>query len=154
MAGCSTRCAAVTDSVLYVGFGNPLRGDDGVGPLVARRLAELGFAAIEAVQLTPEMAEPVSNADRVVFIDADASLPAGEVRRLAVGASANDSFEHHVTPAQVLDIAEALYGLRPEAVIVAVGAESFAFGEGLSETVRDAAESFLREDEGERCRLA
>jgi hydrogenase maturation protease len=64
--------------VLVVGYGNPLRGDDGVGPEVVERLwtdddGTLGprrAAFAWSHQLTPEMAVDVSQACYVVFVDA------------------------------------------------------------------------------------
>jgi hydrogenase maturation protease len=58
---------------LIIGYGNPLRGDDGLGWQVAGELAKCVDALISAVavqQLTPELAEPVSDADLVIFVDA------------------------------------------------------------------------------------
>ena len=36
-------------SALVVGIGNPFRGDDGVGPLVASRVARLGLPGVQVV---------------------------------------------------------------------------------------------------------
>ena len=73
----------MTGNALIVGYGNPLRGDDGVGQAVARAFA--GEAAIDGVdalachQLTPELAERFAAAARVVLIDAAAGREAGGV---------------------------------------------------------------------------
>jgi len=45
--------------ILLIGYGNELRGDDAIGPLVARALAELrlpGTQVLALTQLTPELA--------------------------------------------------------------------------------------------------
>ena len=59
---------------LVIGYGNRLRGDDGVGWEVASRLAAAvpseAAHILTVHQLTPELAEPVSEADLVIFIDA------------------------------------------------------------------------------------
>lgn len=59
---------------LIIGYGNPLRGDDGFGWHVADRLTELlndESAKILAVhQLTPELAESIGEAKLVIFVDA------------------------------------------------------------------------------------
>ena len=62
------------DRTLIIGYGNPLRGDDGVGWEVASRLAatipEEAAHIMTVHQLTPELAESVSEAELVIFIDA------------------------------------------------------------------------------------
>lgn len=143
--------------ILVVGFGNTLRGDDGVGPEVAETLAvgleEAGASVVSTQQLLPELAEQVSGADLVVFIDAAADRPAGEVatewlepRRptgdqpssggaTSTGSPAetrDDIFSHGMRPADLLALAGVLYGAMPGAVVVSVGAENFEPGLGLS----------------------
>ena len=51
----------MTTDVLVIGYGNELRGDDGVGPRVARELSprlgvSFGVSAIDVHQLMPELA--------------------------------------------------------------------------------------------------
>ena len=74
----------MTGNALIVGYGNPLRGDDGVGQAVARAFAnEAAIDGVEALachQLTPELAERFAAAARVVLIDAVAGRRSG--RRL------------------------------------------------------------------------
>ena len=56
-----------------IGYGNSLRGDDGAGPEVARRVMALDLPdaeVLEAHQLLPEHAEMISHYERVVFVDA------------------------------------------------------------------------------------
>lgn len=56
---------------LIIGIGSTLRRDDGLGPDLARSAADaLPADLIVVTQLTPELAEPISRAGRVVFIDA------------------------------------------------------------------------------------
>ena len=58
---------------LIIGIGNPLRGDDGIGLDVAsefsRELRRDDVQVLATHQLTPELSELVSRADRVFFID-------------------------------------------------------------------------------------
>jgi hydrogenase maturation protease len=59
---------------LIIGYGCPLRGDDAFGWHAAHRLLKLaGNDSVQVLathQLTPELAEPISHADLVIFIDA------------------------------------------------------------------------------------
>ena len=60
-------------SLLVIGYGNTLRRDDGVGPKLADAVAALGLTGVRTLAcalLTPELAEAVSQAQRVIFVDA------------------------------------------------------------------------------------
>jgi len=129
-----------------VGFGNTLRGGDGVGPEVAEMLAaELegdGALVVSTQELLPELAEAVGRASLVVFIDAAMDRPAGSVATEPLEASPHlgegsspDVFSHGMRPADLLALARVLYRAAPEAVVVSVGAESFDVGWGLSDAV-------------------
>jgi hydrogenase maturation protease len=132
----------VTRRVLVIGYGNPLRGDDGLGRVIAARVAESarpqGIEVVVAHQLTPELAESISRADLVIFVDAAADLPPGQIRILPVVADTpcgHGSFAHHCTPNQLLTAAQALYAHRPEAWAITVGGECWDYSETLSPAV-------------------
>lgn len=141
---------------LLVGYGNPMRSDDGVGPVVARRfLAEaealMGAAAddvrvVAVPQLVPELAEPFSEAERVVLVDASRGEAPGviRVRRVEPSSASGETMIHAYDPATLAAWASRLYGRLPEVHVVAVGAETLAFGEGLSPTVAAAVPEILR----------
>lgn len=65
-------------AILLIGIGNPLRGDDGVGPLAAQCLHQIGQSAgldtrlVIVHQATLELADALSadDLDAVIFIDA------------------------------------------------------------------------------------
>jgi hydrogenase maturation protease len=134
----------VTGNALIVGYGNPLRGDDGVGQAVARAFADnsaiAGVDALACHQLTPELAERFAASARVVLIDVAAGLGAGRVSvtLLQPAPAPASTLGHHVEPAQLLHLAQALYGRSPEAHLVTVGAGSLELGEGLSPPVAAA----------------
>jgi hypothetical protein len=59
--------------VLVIGVGNDLRGDDGAGRAVVEELARLAVHGMHPVwshQLVPELAEQISKAGMVIFVDA------------------------------------------------------------------------------------
>jgi len=129
---------------LIVGYGNPLRSDDALGWHASRLLAEtLAGKEVEVItchQLTPELAEPLSQCRRAVFIDADAEGKPGEIHRRTVRPQAptSSSFAHACTPSGLLANAKQLYGRRPQAIVVTVTAQSFEFGDTLSPVVSAA----------------
>lgn len=133
---------SVTGAALIIGYGDTLRSDDGAGP----RVAEL-FAATDGVavrirgQLVPELADDMRGREVVVFIDASATVAPGAVavRRLTTtDAPKGQGLTHHVSPEGLMLLAERLYGARPAAFLVAIGAASFALGEDLSPSVAAA----------------
>ena len=130
--------------VLVVGYGNPLRGDDGIGWHAARLLAtdpRLADARVLAQhQLVPELAVDVSRASLVVLVDAAAEGDPGSVRvrKVEPRSAAPATWSHHVDPQTLAGLAEALYGATAPMVLVSVSAESFAEGNGLSSTLQRA----------------
>ncbi len=130
--------------VLIVGYGNPLRGDDGVGREAARRLAaELDDPEIEILtelQLRPELAEMMSRAQLAIFIDARADGEPGEVKieELISMQPGEQPFTHQFEPPMLLVTAQILYNLIPRTFLVTVVGENFSLSEGLSEVVEKA----------------
>ena len=130
--------------VLIVGYGNPLRSDDGVGWHAARLLAtdpRLDRARVLAChQLAPELAEDLSRASLVVLVDAAAEGDPGSVsvRRIGSPPPTPITWSHHLTPETLAGLADALYGAVPPVVLVSVAGASFADGDGLSSAVQQA----------------
>lgn len=130
--------------VLIIGYGNPLRADDGVGWQTARRLAGLlqdEFVETLALhQLTPELAEPISRADLVIFIDAsqEGSPGSWKCERLVANTTAGNSLAHHFTPESLLAYAQAIFRASPFALVISVAGESFAYHEQLTPSVEKA----------------
>ena len=124
--------------MLIIGYGNPLRGDDGFGYRAAERIP----GAIAVHQLTPELMDPISRADRVIFLDATTEGIPGEITRRTVTPSPDGrAFTHHVTPESLLAGALALYGRAPEALLITVCGADFGFSETLSPSVQVALSS-------------
>jgi len=129
--------------VLVLAAGNPLRSDDGLAWRAADELrSSAPPAEVEIVkvhQLAPELAEDVSRASLVIFIDAAA---AGDPGRLGcegvVRSTADSASSHSFTPAALLQLAATLYGVAPEAFLVSVAGKSFEHGESLSPEVEQA----------------
>ncbi len=121
--------------LLIIGCGSLVRTDDAVGQAMAAALSEriASAEAIRCTQLTPELAEPISRADAVVFIDASAEGEPGTMRFSALAPeNGGGAFTHHVTPASLLGAAADLYGHAPLARLIAVVGWSFNYGAALS----------------------
>lgn len=135
---------------LIIGYGNPLRCDDGFGWVAAQRMAnDLDGSHVQVVacqQLTPELAEPVSRATRVVFVDARVEGVPGQIvcQQLSRDSTPVPASAHHLTPAALLAWADTLYGANPDAAwIVSVTGACFDHGEGLSPALTTALPATL-----------
>lgn len=133
---------------LVIGYGNPLRGDDGFGWTVAQRLrAELDgdrqcgdVVVLAEHQLTPELAEPISRARLVVFADVREGDRPGDVDWHTVAPAGDGSlaFSHDVDPPSLVQMARLLYGARPAAFVISVDGEHLGYGTTLSPVVEAA----------------
>jgi hydrogenase maturation protease len=127
----------VTAPLLFLGWGNPSRGDDALGPLLCDRLAEVhgstdGSEVQQDFQLQVEDAMDLDGRRVVVFIDASVSGPAPfEFRAVAPRADGSVT-THAMTPEAVLATAEEVFGCRPAAYVMAVRGEGFELGMHLS----------------------
>jgi hydrogenase maturation protease len=132
------------DRNLIIGYGNPLRGDDGVGWEVASHLAAAipsETAHILTVhQLTPELAEPISEADLVIFIDASNVGEPGTWRcdQVKPRSTSGNSLGHHFDVAGLLAYSQAAFNATPRTLVVSVAAESFDFRDHLAPSVEGA----------------
>ena len=139
--------------ILVIGWGNPLRGDDGVGwraaELLSEKLQGHDVAVRVSHQLMPEFAEEISGSEFVVFIDAACDNSPGEVRfeRVEPDRAPSAAFSHQLSPPALLAMAERLYGSSPEACFFSVGARTFEYGEKLSPEVESALPGLLEEVE-------
>jgi len=130
---------------LVIACGNPLRGDDGVGWRIAEALKNHkinGDWIVESVhQLTPELAEAISQAETVIFVDASESAQEGVVEVVPVPQTDESSaaLSHTSTPGGLVRLARDLYGKAPaRAYVVTVGACRFEYSEELSRTAAAA----------------
>jgi hydrogenase maturation protease len=138
-------------NLLIYGYGNPGRGDDGLGPALAAALEEAketGATIDSNYQLTVEDAADLAERDVVIFADADVKGPEpfwfGRVAptpHLGIGS-------HDVTPGALVALTDTLFGKKVDAY--ALGIRGYDFGEfadGLSPRAQsnlEEAVAFLR----------
>jgi hydrogenase maturation protease len=135
------------DKILLYGYGNPGRGDDGLGPALASAIENLGMAgvAVDAnYQLTVEDAAEIGGYSAVVFADAAVQGPApfcfSAIDDSSVGHLGWTS--HSVTPTQVVALARDLFGSSVKAYTL--GIRGYQFGE-LDEDLSSGAKENLAE---------
>ncbi len=141
--------------ILIIGYGNPLRGDDGIGPRAAELLADGGGANLPLLpdgvqvlichQLTIELAPQIAGADRLILIDARATGEPGSIQQciLTPAIPERSSLTHHIDAQGLLAAAEMLYGHAPETLLFTVSGGSFDCGETLTPAVAAALPDLL-----------
>ncbi|PZF78935.1 hypothetical protein DK847_03900 [Aestuariivirga litoralis] len=135
---------------LLIGYGNPGRGDDGLGPALARRIAarELPGVTVEIdYQLTVEHALLIASAATVVFADAALDADQPFYFRAIEEAGGQSLGSHSVSPPDALALARLLFGARTRGFVLGLRGACFGeMAEGLSPTALRslaAAESFF-----------
>lgn len=129
---------------LVIGIGSSLRSDDGLGLYLAENVRHRG-AVITCTQLMPELAEPISQAERVIFFDAhDGSIPTEITCERVEPMITVGAFSHHVTPSSLLAAAQTWYGRTPDALLIAVTGGSFELGTAFSPTIQVALPNLTR----------
>ncbi len=128
----------MTKPILVVGFGNPSRGDDALGPLmldfIERHLDLTLIELITDFQLQIEHALDLQNRELALFIDASvACTDAFEFSELK-SAKDNSYTSHAMNPAAVLQVYQSITGqLPPPSFLLSIQGIGFELGSGLSE---------------------
>jgi len=134
---------------LLLACGNTLRGDDGIGPWLAdwaeQRFADQpGLLVINRQQWTPELAADLAEAETALFIDCSTATEPGSVNLVEVAPARRTTGvgTHQVSAAELLGMAEELYGSLPrQALLLTIGAGSTELSEEFSQAVLDAIPS-------------
>jgi hydrogenase maturation protease len=138
--------------VLVLGWGNPSRGDDALGPELVHHLEALAperpgwreHAFLTDFQLQPEHALDLAQRELVLF--ADASACAGEPYTFSrLQPQRDQSFTSHaLSPSAVLAVYRQLFGREPpDAYLLAIHGEAFALGEPMSAPAQRRLEAAL-----------
>lgn len=127
--------------VVVIGYGNPSRGDDALGPALIERLAALkdehpracDIELLTDFQLQVEHAVDLVDRDLALFIDASVSCPP-PCQLLRLSPLPDEGYTTHaMSPQAVLHVYRKLYGEPPPAFLLSVRAARFELGEPLSE---------------------
>jgi hydrogenase maturation protease len=134
--------------LLVIGYGNELRGDDAVGPIVARAVGARSWPGVEAIavqQLTPELAERLHQAELVVFVDARVGEEEGVRSQILEGPGSAPRLGHTSDPRWLLELTELVYGRKPAAWLLTIGARGLDLGEPLSPQAREGARAAVEQ---------
>lgn len=134
---------------LIVGYGNPLRGDDGIGIRAAELLADRGGVSppltddVEVIachQLNIELAALIADVDRLILIDASVFGEPGAVHEqiLTPMIPESNSLSHHLDAGGLLAVAQMLYGHAPHTTLFTISGSAFDYAETFSPPVATA----------------
>jgi hydrogenase maturation protease len=122
--------------ILVIGYGNPGRQDDGLGPAAAAEIEKRKWPNVTTAdnyQLAIEDAVQIAAHEAVWFVDAarEGDAPCA-IRRLSPALDITFT-SHLLKPEVLLAIAEQYFGKSPEAHLLSIRGYEFDFLEGLSE---------------------
>lgn len=152
---------------LIIGYGNQDRADDGVAYYVINVLRqrlgqeilredETGLEALGAqvdsvflMQLSPELVDLLVGYNQIVFVDAHVREDLDDLHCASVLPEyAPAAFTHHMSPAMLLALLDALHHRKPRGHIVSIRGREFDFHRGLSAAaemmVQPAVEQILQ----------
>ena len=126
--------------ILVLGYGNPGRQDDGLGPAVSAQIDALGWPHVTAYdnyQLNIEDALEVADHDVVWFVDATKTGPSPFAIAPIAPAESLEFTSHFVRPEAILALADRYYGATPQAFLLAIRGYAFEFIEALTPAAAD-----------------
>jgi hydrogenase maturation protease len=134
--------ARIHPPVAILGMGNPDRGDDGVGVLIAEELKAAGVRRVLACGAVPEnflgRAVRLAATEALLVDAADLREAPGAVRLVAADALAAQTVSTHSAGlATIVDFLQRGYGMR--CWLLAIQPAELGSGRGLSPAVREAA---------------
>lgn len=145
---------AKTDSleILMIGYGNPSRQDDGIGPYIVDRLKRRlnnipGIDFLTLHQLTIDLVETLRHYDFVLFIDATVEEIGDGFKFSKVDPEFGLSYylTHYCNPSLLLGLVQSIYHRDPTIVEVAIQGDSFGFRQKLTSEATARAEKAISE---------
>jgi hydrogenase maturation protease len=132
--------------ILLIGYGNPGRMDDGLGPALSAEIAARNIPGVTVesdYQLTVEDAYAVANHPTVIFADAttDEKVDSFSFKRLHPAQSGCSFSSHSVMPDELLTLSTTLFGANTRAFVLGIRGYQF---NNFSETLSDEAKNNLR----------
>ena len=137
---------------IFIGYGNPDRGDDGAAYTVLITLLEMygtpdcdiftseitplndSTDILFNFQLLPEFAELIANYDQVVFIDAHTGEIEEEIRFKLIDSTPDYSpFTHHFSPSSCLALVSSMTGKNPKGWMLSMRGYEFGFDRELTD---------------------
>ncbi len=129
--------------ILVIGYGNPTRCDDGVGPYVAGLLAGLNIPHVRVLivqQLQPELVEEAIHCRKIFLIDAAQEGIEVSVKKVSSLARSVSASSHYLSPETFAGLARTLYHKDLELYVCSILGENFDIGDTMSPIAYERAE--------------
>jgi hydrogenase maturation protease len=143
---------AASGPLWIVGYGNPQRRDDGLGPYVISLVEERlegrpGIRTLGAHQLVPELCEDLKDAGQILLIDAalEENSRGWRWRNVEPELSGWPSLSHGVSPGVLLGLLQSFYEKSPPTWLISIQGKDFDFGEELSPEAEERARKVAEE---------
>ena len=134
--------------VLLIGYGNPGRLDDGLGPALAEAVERMQLPSVTVdidYQLIVEDAALIAEHDIVIFADASTDCPEPFFFQRVIPKPALGFSSHSMEPETVMALAAQLFDRVPEGYTLGIRGYKFNdFGEVISERARENLNQALR----------
>lgn len=140
------------EPILVIGVGNADRGDDAMGLLVARKVAEWGLAGVEIVESEGDVSQILDLFERhgtVLVIDAIKSANSAgtiiciEVSEAPLPQNFSSGSTHTLGLAVAIDLAQTLNQLPARLLVFGIVGKNFAIGSTVSAPVDKAIPEVL-----------
>ncbi len=151
----SATVQALRHPILVIGYGNQLRSDDAIGPRIADEVAIWGMPNVRSLtvqQLTPELAETLSEVEIAIFVEACRREDLDQVQVLSLqppspqpAGTTTPSLEHTSDPNDLLALTQAVCNRAPRAWWVQVPAVDFCLGDQVSAIAEQGITEALEE---------
>lgn len=136
---------------LVIGYGDELRGDDAVGPFVAKAVEQWNLPTVKTLavpHLVPELAAEIAQANHVIFVDAATRQckQSVQIDPLVACADMHQDSRHsrYCDPCSLLKLTHTFHGRAPRAWSLKVATECFESGCELSRTADQGCDRALR----------
>ena len=128
--------------IQVIGYGNPGRQDDGLGPMFVKALRERrdDLSLSDPYQLTVEDALSFTNDSIIVFVDAAKQLDKPFDFTPAHPSPEHGLSSHILSPESLLQLTETVFGVRPTAYVLAIKGQEF---DRFEESLTDIAQQHL-----------
>ncbi|MGD2124984.1 MAG: hydrogenase maturation protease, partial [Desulfobacteraceae bacterium] len=139
--------------IIIVGIGNEYRGDDDIGPFIARKLQTMNLPRTHVKVQNGEgtsLMESWKGADMVILLDAvNSGATPGKTYRLSAHTEPIPSgmfnySTHNFSVVEAVELARTLKQLPPCLIIYGIEGKSFGEGTGISPEVKKAAEDVMK----------
>lgn len=135
--------------ILVIGVGNDLRGDDGVGRLVAQRVASMNLSGVRVIEAEGEATSLIglwSGENEVVLVDAArmgavaGTIVRYDASRDPIPSRAVGRTSHSFGVAEAIELSRSLGTLPARVIVFGIEGQTFETGAELSMPVRRSAE--------------